>query len=455
MQANEERALRLGKENVGKLLWQFAVPAVIAMVASSLYNIIDGIFIGHLGPYAIAGVGITAPFMNLSAAFGALIGVGASVLCSIFLGEKNYAKARQTLCNVIVLNFFIGALFTIFGLLFLEPILTFFGASNATLPYAKQYMSIILVTGVFTHIYLGLNSIFRVSGYPNTAMYITLLSVLLNIIFAPLFIFVFDMGVAGAAWATALAQIMCCLIQFYLFLRRDRVVYIEKDKFKPDFDIIRRSLAIGSPNFFTNAAACFVVVLQNYNLLKYGSDLHVGAFTIINRMAFLFVMIILGFSQGMQPIVSYNFGAKNHRRMWDAMFLTMKFGVVISVFGCLVCELFPHAITSLFVSSNDKESLQLIEICVDGFHKNLCSFWMVGFAIICTNFFASIEQPKKALFLSLTRQIIFLIPSLLILSPLIGVDGVWFAAPVADTMATFCAICLIVRERRLQRKYLV
>ena len=303
---NEERALRLGREKIGKLLRQFAIPAIAAMIASSMYNIVDGIFIGHLGPYAIAGVGLSSPFMNLAGAFGALVGVGASVLCSIYLGEKNYDKARQTLCNVIILNLIMGIAFSIVGLIFLEPILLFFGASEQTMPYAKEYMTVILISNVFAHMYLGLNSVFRVSGYPNTAMYITFTSVLINIILAPIFIFGFKMGVSGAAWATAIAQILCCLVQFYLFLRRDRVVYIERDKFKMDTVIIKRSFAIGSPNFFTNAAGCLIVVLQNYNLLKYGSDLYVGAFSIINRIAFIFFMIVLGFSQGMQPIVAYN-----------------------------------------------------------------------------------------------------------------------------------------------------
>ncbi|MCF0210180.1 MAG: MATE family efflux transporter, partial [Bacteroidales bacterium] len=389
MQANEERALRLGREKIGRLLTQFALPAIAAMIASSLYNIIDGIFIGHLGAYAIAGVGITAPFMNLAAAFGALVGVGASVLCSIFLGEKNYAKARQTLCNVIILNLIIGAVVTIVGLIFIDPILMFFGASEQTLPAARSYMKVILIGNVFAHSFLGMNSIFRVSGYPVTAMYITFVSVVINLILAPLFIYVFDMGVAGAAWATVISEILCCLVQLYLFLRRDRVVYIEKDKFKLDKTIVARSFSIGSPNFATNAAACFVVVLQNYALLKYGGDLYVGAFSIINRLIFLFVMVILGFSQGMQPIVAYNFGAKNYSRMWSAFYLTTKCALVTSLVGCLICELMPYPIARLFISGNSALDMQMVEITVDGFRKYTMMFWLVGFQIIGTNFFAA------------------------------------------------------------------
>ncbi|MBQ0112913.1 MAG: MATE family efflux transporter [Bacteroidales bacterium] len=448
MQANEEKALRLGREKIGKLLYQFSLPAIAAMIASSLYNIVDGIFIGNMNDYAISGVGLTAPFMNLAAAFGALIGVGASVLCSIFLGEKNYEKARQTLCNVIILNLIIGIAVTIIGLIFLDPILMFFGASENTLPYAREYMKVILYGNVFAHSYLGMNSIFRVSGYPNTAMYITFVSVLINIILAPIFIFVLDWGVAGAAWATVSAQIICCLVQLYLFMRRDRVVYIEKDKFRLDKQIVARSFAIGSPNFAQNAAACFVVVLQNFALLKYGGDLYIGAFSIINRIIFLFIMVIIGFSQGMQPIVAYNFGAKNYDRMWNAFFLTAKCALVTSLVGCLIGEVFPRAITSIFVAGESN----MIEITVDGFHKNMAMFWQVGFQIIGTNFFAAMAQPKKSMFLSLTRQVIFLIPLLIFLPPMMGYDGVWFATPIADTIATFTTLTLIIREYRLHKK---
>lgn len=452
---NEERALLLGREKISKLLWKFALPSIAAMVVSSLYNIVDGIFIGHLGAYAISGVGLTGPFMNLAGAFGSLVGVGGSVFCSIYLGEKNYDKARLVLSNVVILNSILGILFTIFGLIFLDPILIFFGASSNTLPYAHSYMEVILIGNVFSHIYLGLNSILRVSGYPVTAMNITFVSVIINIILAPIFIFGFSMGVEGAAWATVIAETICCLIVVYLFLRRDRVVYLEKKNFHLDTNIIKNSFSIGSPNFFTNAAGCFVVVLQNYNLLKYGGDLYVGAFSIINRIAFLFFMIILGFSQGMQPIVAYNFGAKKYERMWKAFRLTVMCALGVSILGSLICELFPYSLTHIFANGNSGLNAELVKITVEGFRKNMCAFSVVGFQVIGTNFFASMNQPKKALFLSLTRQCIFLIPLLIILCPIIGVNGVWFAAPIADTTAAMVTLFLIIRERRLQRRLLI
>ena len=218
-----------------------------------------------------------------------------------------------------------------------------------------------------------------------------------------------------------------------------------------DKHIIKRSFSIGSPNFFTNAAGCFIVILQNYNLLKYGSDLHVGAFSIVNRIAFMFFMIVLGFSQGMQPIVAYNFGAKNYARMWKTFRLTIICALSVSLAGFLICETFPYYLTRLFAGENSALDKSLIEITVDAFHKNMFMFWIIGFQVIGTNFFASMNQPKKALFLSLTRQVIFLIPILLILPPIIGVDGVWFAAPSADFLASICTLFLIIREYRLQK----
>ncbi|MBQ7984629.1 MAG: polysaccharide biosynthesis C-terminal domain-containing protein [Bacteroidales bacterium] len=294
----------------------------------------------------------------------------------------------------------------------------------------------------------------RVSGYPVTAMNMTFVSVVINIILAPLFIFVFHWGVAGAALATVIAQAVCCLILFYLFFRRDRVVYLEKKNFYFDKNITKRAFTIGSPNFFTNAAGCFIVILQNYNLLKYGGDLYVGAFSIVNRVAFMFFMIILGFSQGMQPIVAYNFGAKNYDRMWKTFRLTIICALAVSAAGCLICETLPYYITRLFAGNNSALDKQLIDITVDAFHKNMFMFWIIGFQVIGTNFFASMNQPKKALFLSLTRQVIFLIPILLILPPLIGTDGVWFAAPCADFLASICTLLLIIREYRLQKPQL-
>jgi putative MATE family efflux protein len=442
---NEEQALLLGRENIGKLLKQFSLPAIAAMVASSLYNIIDGIFIGQgVGAMAIAGLAITFPVMNLSAAFGALVGVGASVLCSISLGEKNYERARLVLGNVIILNLILGLVITILGLIFLDPILIFFGASSQTLPYARDYMVIILIFNVFAHSYLGLNSVLRSSGYPIKAMTLTMITVLINLVLAPLFIFVFHWGIRGAAWATSISEAVGFIILILIFMKRDKIVYIDRNIFHLHWIIIRKSCAIGSASFFTNAAACFVVMFINFGLKKYGGDLAIGAYGIINRISFMIVMIIIGLSQGMQPIVGYNYGARNMERVWKTFRITYIFTTIIAIFGYCLAQFCPYFLSRAFTT--DKE---LIRITVNGFHKNFACFFVVGFQIIGTNFFASISQSKKSIFLSLTRQVIFLIPLLIILPPIMGVNGVWYSAPIADTLATILTIWLILREKRL------
>lgn len=442
---NEEQALLLGRENIGKLLKQFSLPAIAAMVASSLYNIIDGIFIGQgVGAMAIAGLAITFPVMNLSAAFGALVGVGASVLCSISLGEKNYERARLVLGNVIILNLILGLVITILGLIFLDPILIFFGASSQTLPYARDYMVIILIFNIFAHSYLGLNSVLRSSGYPIKAMTLTIITVLINLVLAPLFIFVFHWGMRGAAWATSISEAIGFIILILIFMKRDKIVYIDRNIFHLHWIIIRKSCAIGSASFFTNAAACFVVMFINFGLKKYGGDLAIGAYGIINRISFMIVMIIIGLSQGMQPIVGYNYGARNMERVWKAFRITYILASCIAVFGFCIAQFCPYFLSRAFTTDNE-----LIKITMNGFHKNFACFFVVGFQIIGTNFFASISQSKKSIFLSLTRQVIFLIPLLIFLPTIFQVDGVWYSAPIADTLATILTIWLILREKRL------
>ncbi len=452
MDLHEENALRLGNEKVSSLLWKFSLPAIAAMVASSLYNFVAGIFIGHLGAYSIAGVGLTAPFMNLAAAFGALVGVGASVLCSISLGEKNYSKARQVLANLVILNLIMGLLFTVVGLIWLDPILIYFGASENTLEPAREYMQIILAGNVFAHMFLGLNSVLRISGYPIAAMNLTFVSVGINIVFAPIFIFGLGMGVRGAALATIIAQIVCCMIVVGIFMRRDKVVYFERDKFHLNWEIVKRSFSVGSPNFFTNAAGCFIVVMQNSNFLKYGGDLYVGAFSIINRIVFVFFMIALGFSQGMQPIVAYNFGAKKYQRMWQAFGLTLICAFCACLAGTACGEIFPRELTSLFVEGTSELDQQLIDITVDGFRKIVCCLWIIAVQVIGSNFFASMNQPGKSLFLSLTRQVIFIVPLLIILPPRLGVDGVWWTSPISDVAAAIAATILLILERKRQKR---
>lgn len=431
---NEERALILGRERIGKLLSQYALPAVIAQIASSLYNIVDRIFIGQgVGALAISGLALTFPFMNLAAAFGALVGVGASTLISIKLGEKDYRTARLVLGNVIILNIILGVGFTIVCLPFLEPLLYALGGSTETVPYAKDYMYIILLGNVFTHLYLGLNAVLRSSGYPEKAMYVTIASVALNAVLDMLFIFVFRWGIAGAAWATVITQILTTFVLVFMLLKRNKVVYITRECFHLKRKIVSQACAIGASPFFTNLVGCLIVIVVNLQLQKYGGDLAIGAYGIINSVAFMVLMVILGITQGMQPIVGYNYGAKNYSRVLRCLKLAMVCGLIVASVGFLLSELLPGFIAMAFTSDQ-----KLIELTIPGFRIFMVAAPLIGLQVVASNFFQSIGLAKKAIFLSLTRQLLFLLPGLYLFPLVMGLDGIWFAAPVSD----FCAFVI-------------
>lgn len=431
---NEEKALILGRERIGKLLMQYALPAVVAQIASSLYNVVDRIFIGQgVGSLAISGLALTFPFMNLAAAFGALVGVGASTLISIKLGEKDYRTARLVLGNVIILNIILGIGFTVVCLPFLEPLLYALGGSNETVPYAKDYMRIILLGNVFTHLYLGLNAVLRSSGYPEKAMYVTIASVALNAVLDMLFIFVFHWGIAGAAWATVITQILTTLVLVFMLLKRNKVVYITRECFRLKRKIVSQACAIGASPFFTNLVGCLIVIVVNLQLQKYGGDLAIGAYGIINSVAFMVLMVILGITQGMQPIVGYNYGAKNYSRVLRCLKLAMVCGLIVASVGFLLSELLPGFIAMAFTSDE-----KLIELTIPGFRIFMVAAPLIGLQVVASNFFQSIGLAKKAIFLSLTRQLLFLLPGLYLFPLVMGLDGIWFAAPVSD----FCAFVI-------------
>lgn len=431
--------LTLGTEKIRNLLIQYSLPAIIAMTASSLYNITDSIFIGHgVGALAISGLAITFPFMNLSAAFGSLVGVGAATLMSVRLGQKDYTTANQILGNVFVLNIIFGLVFTIISLIFLDPILYFFGASPATLPYAHDFMVIILIGNIITHIYLGLNGLLRSIGKPEKAMYATLTTVGLNLILNPLFIFGFKWGIRGSALATVLSQTILLIWQIKLFSDKENFVHFQKGIFKLDKRIVKESLAIGMSPFLMNAVGSIIVIVLNQSLIRHGGDLAVGAYGIINRVTFLFAMVVVGLNQGMQPIAGYNFGAQKFDRVNEVLKLTILFATAIMTVGFLIGELFPRAVASIF--TKDKE---LIRLASEGLRITFIFFPIVGFQMVTTNFFQSIGMAGKAVFLSLTRQLIYLLPCLLIFPSIYGLKGVWYSMPVADFLATFTAAYML------------
>ena len=410
---NEEKALILGREKIGRLLINYALPAVVAQIASSLYNVIDLIFIGQgVDAMAISGLALTFPFMNLAAAFGALVGVGAATMVSIKLGEKDYDTAKLVLGNVIILNIIFGVGFTLVCLPFLEPILYALGGSPQTVPYAKDYMFVILIGNVFTHLYLGLNSVLRSSGYPEKAMWVTIVSVIMNAILAALFIFVFDWGISGAAWATVLTQAMTTFVLIFMLLKRK---------------IVAQACAIGASPFATNLVGCLVVIIFNISLKKYGGDLAIGAYGIVNSVAFMFLMVVLGVTQGMQPIVGYNYGAKRMDRVLKCLKLSLVLGGLVTTVGFMASEFIPGLLASAFTTDR-----KLIDFSVIGFRILMAMSPIIGLQVVAASFFQSVGFAKKAIFLSLTRQLIFLISGLLIFPSVHGIERCLFCLPNAD-----------------------
>lgn len=430
--------LVLGAERISKLLTQYAIPAIIAMTASSLYNMADSIFIGHgVGALAISGLALTFPLMNLAAAFGSLVGVGASTLVSVKLGQKDYKGANQVLGNVVMLNVILGLAFTVVFLLFLDPILYFFGASEQTLPYAHDYMVVILIGNVITHLYLGLNSVLRSCGFPKMAMYATLASVVINCVLNPLFIFGFGWGIKGSAWATVISQVISLVWELVHFAKPTQLLHFQKGIFRMKSELVKGVLYVGMSPFLMNLCACLVVILINRGLKEHGGDMAIGAYGIVNRIVFLFVMIVMGFNQGMQPIAGYNYGARLYPRVTEVTKLTMKWAVGVTTTGFLFCQFFPSLIVRMFTSDPE-----LIATSIYGLHVVFAVFPVVGFQMVATNFFVSIGMSKKAIFLSLTRQMLFLVPCLILLPPWLGTLGVWISIPVADLTAAIATAIL-------------
>ena len=425
----------LGTKPIGALLWQYSLPAIIAMVASSIYNIVDSIFVGQgLGDEAISGMAVASPFMNLSAAFGAMIGIGASTVISVRLGQGKYDEAQHILGNTISLNVVLGVIFTVVCLPFLDEILYLFGASDVTLPYARQYMLIILLGNMVTHLYYGLNAVLRSAGHPRMAMSCTFLAIIINCLLDPLFIFVFHWGIQGVAWATIIAQAIAFCWQLRLFSRPTELLHLRKGIYRLRLDIVRQCLAIGLSPFLMNSCACLVVLFCNNRLLQYGGDMAIGAYGIVNRVVFLFVTIVMGLVQGMQPIVGYNWGARQN----DRVFRVLRYGITgatcITLAACLTGELMPAPVIHIFGAGPE-----LTEKAVRAFHFVVAAFPLVGAQMVIGNFFQSIGHAGKSIFLSVTRQMLFLIPLLAVLPQWWGLDGVWLSMPISDSLSFIAA----------------
>ena len=441
-------AMELGTQPVGKLLMQYAIPAIIAMTASSLYNIVDSIFIGQgVGPLAISGLAVTFPFMNLGAAFGAMVGVGASTLISVKLGQRDYGTAQLVLGNVITLNTIIGIVYTIVCLMFLDPILYFFGASADTIVYARDFMEVILLGNIFTHMYLGLNAVLRASGHPQKAMYATINTVVINTILAPIFIYGFEWGIRGAAIATVIAQIVSLIWQFKILTDKNELLHLRRGIYHLQSKIVKNMIAIGLSPFCMNVASCFIVIFINQGLKEYDGDLAIGAYGIVNRLMFICVMIVMGITQGMQPIAGYNYGAQQYHRVNEVLKLAIWGATAVTTFTFLVGELIPELTVSIFTTDEG-----LISRAAEGFRIAVLVFPIVGFQMVTSNFFQSIGMANKAIFLSLTRQLLFLLPCLIILPTFMGATGIWWSMPASDLAASIVAAILLYKQFQTFKK---
>ena len=445
----------LGTQSIRSLLMKYALPGIIAMTASSLYNMVDSIFIGHgVGAMALSGLTVAKPFMDICAAFGTLVGVGASSLVAIKLGEKDYRSANDVLANVVLLNVLLGALVMAVGLFWLDPILYAFGASDVTIAYAREYMEIILLGNILTHIYYGLNSMLRSIGHPKIAMYATILAVVVNIILDPIFIFVLDMGVRGAALATMISQLVSVIIELVIFLNPKEVIYFHRGIWRLKRDITMRALGIGTAPFLMHMASCFVVIVLNNQLKRYGGDMAIATFGMTNRFMFFFAMIIMGLNQGMQPIVGYNYGAKLFDRMVRALKLTAMCATCVMGVLWLFGLVWPEGFIRLFTHDE-----VLIAQSIAPARVMLCTMVMVGFPMVVGNFYTSIGMSGKAIFLSLTRQVLLLIPCILCLPLLFQqlnitpIWGVWWSLPICDAMAAVLAAIVLNRDMRIFRQY--
>ena len=447
---NKDATLQLGTRPVGKLLLQYAMPAIVAMTAASLYNIVDSIFIGQgVGPLAISGLAITFPFMNLSTAFGAAVGVGASTFISMKLGQKDYKTAESILGNTVTLNLIIGIAFSVVCLLFLGPILKFFGASEATLPYARDYMMIILVGNVFSHMYFGMNAVLRAAGKPRQAMYATIVTVVMNTMLDYVFIMLFGWGIQGAAYATVLAQVMALIWQLRIFSNKQELLHFERGTFRLRKDIVKNIISIGISPFAMNACACMIVIFINQQLVRYGSDLDVGAYGIANKVSFVFLMFVLGVNQGMQPIVGYNYGAQKIDRMIHVVKLSIIAATLIMTTGWLIAMFMPYYCARLFTKDPT-----LIQLGMKAIRISMVLFPLIGSQMVITFFFQSIGKVRVSIFLSLSRQLIFLLPALAVFPLFRGVDGVWYAMPFADGFAaSIAAVIMLFNVKKFKKQH--
>lgn len=435
----------LGTENIGKLLLKFSIPSVIGMVVNMLYNIVDRIFVGRgVGSIALSGVAVTFPIVNVIMGFAMLAGIGAAAVISIKLGQHKKEEAEKVLGNAFTLLVIFSLCITIFGITFLDPILKILGASNETLPYARDFSFIILLGVILQSVSMGLNNIIRAEGNPKTAMLTMLIGAVLNFIANPIFIFVLHLGVRGSALATIISQSVTVIWTLQYFIGGKSLLKLTKKNMKLDKIVVKEITSIGMSPFAMQMAASLVTITFNKSLAIYGGDIAIGAFSLITSVTMLILMPIFGINQGAQPIIGYNYGAKQYDRVKKTVFYASVAATVITTLGFIMVQLFPVQIISIF-NTSDKN---LISMGARGLRIDLLFFPIVGSSIVCTNYFQAIAKAKLSTILSLLRQVIMIIPLLIILPPFFKLDGVWMAQPIADVLSTAITLILAVKQMK-------
>ncbi|HBE79765.1 MAG TPA: MATE family efflux transporter [Firmicutes bacterium] len=446
-----DRSQQLGEKKISNLLFQFSLPAIVGMVVNSFYNIIDRIFIGNsVGALGLAGITISFPVMLFIIAFILLIGVGANSLVSIKLGEGRKDEAEHILGNALTMIAIVSLTITILGLIFLEPLMKIFGASPEVLPYAKDYMQIIFCGVIFQSIGFGMNNFIRGEGNPKTAMLTMLLGTFLNVIFCPIFIFGLKMGIRGSALATVLAQGISGIWVLLYFLLGKSSLKLRIHNLKLDFPVVGKITSLGFAQFIQEMATSLVNVILNWSLVKYGGDIAISGMGIVTSLQSLVMMPLFGINQGSQPIIGYNYGAKKYDRVRQALKLAVVGASIIAVTGFIIVEAFPNQVVGLF----NKDNSHLREFTVYALRVFLLMMPVIGFQIIGSTYFMAVGKPNPAAFLSLSRQVILLIPAVLILPLFFKLHGVLMAGPVADFGSfVITAICLYRELRRLDVEY--
>lgn len=435
-------------KKINKIVWEYALPGIIGTVVTALYNVIGRIFIGQgVGALAISGLAITFPVMNLTSSLGMLVGAGAAARISISLGKRDKLTSEKILGNSLLLTIILNAIFITLIILFLEPILRAFGASDLTLPYAYDYLKIVLLGNVFVSLTYNFNAMMRASGYPKKAMVTMLIGAIFSVILTPIFLYGFDLGIQGVAWATVISMFLGMLFVMYHFLQKKSLIRLKWKYIKLNKKIILAIVSIGMSPFSMQVAASGVAVLMNTSLIRHGGDLAVGAYGIINTVLMMFLMIIMGLNQGTQPIIGYNYGAGNYKRVRETLLYAVKIATIITVAGALVGVLFPGVFAAAFTTD-----AELMSITKRGIRIAVSALPLVGFQIVSSSFFQSIGFAAKSLIQSLSRQLIFLVPGIILLPRLWGLDGLWIAMPVSDVLAFILSLFLLIYQlRQLKR----